>query len=365
MNNAADARTPTSIAVEVAINLLVIFLILGWCLHILSPFLGVVVWGGVIAIAVYPLFLRMKSAFGGRGKLAIAAFVLLSFGIVIAPLWSFGGSVVSAATELRANFESGSVSVPQPADKVRDWPVVGERVYAAWSSASTNLEAFVAEHHDQVRNVTAAALSKAASAGMEALLFLVSILIAAAFLANADGASVVMGRLGRRLSQSQGDALLAMGVATVRSVAVGVLGVAVIQALLAGIGLVLAGVPAAGIFVLLVLVVAVAQLPPILVLLPIAIYVFSVQSTTVAVAFLVWSFLVSFSDAVLKPLLLGRGVDAPMLVVLLGAIGGMITSGIIGLFVGAVVMSVGYKLFIAWLATGEGGEAGPVVAEAE
>ena len=116
--------------------------------------------------------------------------------------------------------------------------------------------------------------------------------------------------------------------------------------------------PAAGVWALLVLMLAIAQLPPILVLLPIAIYVFSVESTTVAVIFLVWSILVSFSDAVLKPLLLGRGLDTPMPVVLLGAIGGMITSGIIGLFVGAVVLSVGYKLFQAWLESGEAG-AGP------
>jgi predicted PurR-regulated permease PerM len=120
-----------------------------------------------------------------------------------------------------------------------------------------------------------------------------------------------------------------------------------------------AGVPAAGVWALFILVLAIAQLPPLLVLLPAIIYVFSTgDSTTTAVIFTIWSVLVSFSDAALKPLLLGRGVEAPMLVILLGAIGGMIHSGIVGLFLGAVILALGYKLLLAWLAEGEEGADG-------
>jgi len=358
MNQSASEKTAMGLAIDIAINLLIVFLILGWCLQILSPFIGLVVWGAVIATAVYPAFLKLKAALGGRGKLAITVFVLVSFGIVIVPLWSFGGSVVDTAIDLRADFAEGTLAVPPPSASVRDWPLIGKQAYDLWSEASINLTAFAQAHSEQLRNVATTALGKAAAAGKEALLFLVSIAIAAAFLAGADAAAQAMQRLFRRLSASEGDALLSMSVATVRSVAVGVLGVAIVQSILAGVGVVFAGVPAAGVWALLVLMLAIAQLPPILVLLPIAIYVFSVESTTVAVIFLVWSILVSFSDAVLKPLLLGRGLDTPMPVVLLGAIGGMITSGIIGLFVGAVVLSVGYKLFQAWLESGEAG-AGP------
>jgi predicted PurR-regulated permease PerM len=365
VNQPAGNTNVIRLAVEISITLLIIFLILGWCLQILSPFLGLIIWGAVIATAVYPAFLKLKAALGDRGKLAIAVFVLVSFGIVIVPLWSFGGSVVDAAVDLRAEFAEGSLEVPPPSESVRDWPVVGELMYETWSAASTNLTEFALEHSGQLRNVAATALGKAASAGKEALLFLVSITIAAAFLASADAAAQAMRRLFRRLSPANGDALLKMSVATVRSVAVGVLGVAVIQSLLAGIGFAVAGVPAAGVWALLVLILAIAQLPPILILLPVAVYVFSVESTTVAVTFLVWSILVSLSDAVLKPVLLGRGLDTPMLVVLLGAIGGMITSGIIGLFVGAVVLSVGYKLFQTWLESGETDTTAPAARPAE
>jgi len=137
--------------------------------------------------------------------------------------------------------------------------------------------------------------------------------------------------------------------ATIRSVAQGVLGVALIQSILAGIGLLLIGVPYAGVWAGLVLLLAIVQLPPILILGPIVVYVFSVAETVPAVVFMIWSMLVSSSDAFLKPLFLGRGMDIPMLVILLGAIGGMILSGIIGLFVGAVVLAVGYTLFTVWL----------------
>jgi predicted PurR-regulated permease PerM len=142
----------------------------------------------------------------------------------------------------------------------------------------------------------------------------------------------------------------------VRSVAQGVIGIALLQALLAAMGLFLAGVPAAGLWSGLVLMLAVMQLPPLLVLGPVAVYVFTARSTPTAVAFLIWSLAVSASDGFLKPLLLGRGVGVPTLVILIGAIGGMITDGIVGLFVGAVVLAVGYKLSAAWASGDEGAE---------
>jgi predicted PurR-regulated permease PerM len=178
-------------------------------------------------------------------------------------------------------------------------------------------------------------------------------LIAGAFLSSDKLTSDAVQRIASRLTGENGMQLLTLSTATIRSVAVGVLGIAVIQGLLAGIGMMLADVPAAGLIAIIVLVFAIAQLPPLLVLAPVIFYVFSASSTTVAVIFLIWSLLVSFSDVVLKPLLLGRGVDVPMLVILLGAIGGMITSGIVGLFVGAVILALGFKLLQAWTQMGE------------
>ena len=151
---------------------------------------------------------------------------------------------------------------------------------------------------------------------------------------------------------------------TVRSVATGVLGVAFILALLAGLGMLVAGVPYAGVWSVLVLLLAIMQLPPLIVLLPIAIWLFgSTDSQLVAWGFLVWSILVSLSDGALKAVFLGRGVDVPMLVILLGAIGGMILQGFIGLFIGAVALALFYQLLTEWLSEGEGLPAAETAAE--
>ena len=197
-------------------------------------------------------------------------------------------------------------------------------------------------------------IGAAAGVGKGVLLFLVSILIAGAFLVYGQSGSQALETVAARILKGDGKQFVDLAGATIRSVAQGVLGVAVIQAILAGIGMMLVGVPYAGLWALLVLLLAIIQLPPLVVLGPVIVYVFSVETTVPAVLFMIWGLIVSASDTFLKPLFLGRGMDIPMLVILLGAIGGMILSGIIGLFVGAVVLAVGYTLFMAWLGQEDG-----------
>jgi len=233
-----------------------------------------------------------------------------------------------------------------------------------WRLFSTNLEAALGKFKPQVEAVGKWFISAAAGVGGGILMFVVSIIIAGAFLVyGRSGSDAVQKVTGRVLGDKGGREFVELAGATIRSVAQGVLGVALIQSILAGIGLMLIGVPYAGVWAGLVLLLAIVQLPPILVLAPIVVYVFSVAETVPAVIFMIWSMLVSSSDAFLKPLFLGRGMDIPMLVILLGAIGGMILSGIIGLFVGAVVLAVGYSLFVAWLDQEQQGSEEPASAK--
>jgi predicted PurR-regulated permease PerM len=349
MNQPATGQSSMALAIDIALNLLIVFSILTWCAYILSPFVTLIVWGGIIAIAIYPAYLRLHRLLGDRGKLAVTVVALLGAAIVIVPLWSFTSSTIETAVDLRAHVAAGELVVPPAPDAVREWPIIGDRAYAFWTEAATNLSGFVEDHNAQIRNVAVAVLTRLAGAGLGALQFLVSIVIAAAFLHFAQGAVAAARVLFTRLAGDDGEELLILSVATVRSVAIGVLGISAVQALLSGLGMVAVGVPGAGVWTLLVLLVAIVQLPPALVLLPIIIYVFSVESTVVATVFAIWSFLVGISDTFLKPIFLGRGVDAPMIVILLGAIGGMLTSGIIGLFVGGVVLAVSFKLLQRWL----------------
>jgi len=345
--------TATTHALEIAIRLSLVFLIIAWCLKVLTPFISLIAWGAIIAVAIYPLFLKITAKLGGKKKLAVTLIAVISIAAILIPVIELSGSLVESATRIATHASEGTATIPPPTESVKEWPLIGEKTYAFWQQASVDLSATLGKYPDQLTAIGKKLLALAASTSLGILQFIISMLIASVFLVSADSASASMQRLARRLSGDSGEALLTMSVNTVRSVAVGVIGIAFIQAMLAGIGMMFAGVPAAGLLALIVLVLGIAQLPPLLVLLPVMIYLFSGDSTTVAIVFAVWGILVSFSDVVLKPLLLGRGVDAPMIVILLGAIGGMITSGIVGLFIGAVILAIGYKLFQAWVLKGE------------
>lgn len=350
MNLAGKSQdTATTQALEIAIRLSLVFLIVAWCLKILTPFISVIAWGAIIAIAIYPLFLKLAAKLGGNKKLAVTLIAVISIAAILIPVISLSGSMVESATKIAAHTSEGTASISPPRESVKEWPLIGERTYAFWQQASVNLSDTLKKYPDQLSMIGKKLLAIAASTGLGILQFIISMLIASVFLVNADAANASMQRLARRLSGDAGEDLLIMSANTVRSVAVGVIGIAFIQAMLAGLGMMFAGVPAAGLLALVILVLAIAQLPPLLVLLPVMIYLFSGDNTTVAIVFSIWGVFVSFSDVFLKPLLLGRGVDAPMLVILLGAIGGMITSGIVGLFIGAVILAIGYTLFRAWV----------------
>jgi len=342
-------NTPTTQAIEIAIRLGVLFLIFAWSLQILAPFISVIAWGAIIAVAIYTPFLKLNQKLGGRKKLTVFLVAVLGVAVVLIPVILLSASLVESATTLGHEFNTGKAAIPAPSESVREWPVIGENTYKLWQQASVDLSALMEKYPEQLSAVGKKLLGTAAGLGAGILQFVISMLIAAAFLSSAESAGAAMQRLAMRLAGEQGEPLLRLSTSTIRSVAIGVIGIAFIQAMLGGLGMMFAGVPAAGLLAIIILVFAIAQLPPILVLLPVIFYVFSAESTTVAVIFTIWSILVSMSDAVLKPMLLGRGVDAPMLVILLGAIGGMIMSGIVGLFIGAVILALGYKLFQAWV----------------
>lgn len=336
-------------AVEAAIRIGMIALLALWCFQIVEPFIAPIVWGVIIAVAAYPLYLRLVTSLGGHQKVAATVFTLLALALVIAPTIMLGASLAESAQHFATTLTDGSVKVPPPPTSVADWPLIGDRLHAFWSLASQNLEQALVTLEPQLQVVGKWLLAAGASTGLGIIYFIVSILIAGALMANAEAGTDIARRVAVRLAGSRGTDYAIIAGKTVRSVARGVLGVALIQALLAGIGLLVMQVPGAGLWAVLVLLFAVVQLPPILVLGPIIVYVFNVADTVPAVIFTIWSLFVSMSDTFLKPLLLGRGLQTPMIVILVGAIGGMLLSGVIGLFVGSVILALGYELFMAWL----------------
>jgi len=272
---------------------------------------------------------------------------------LLVPAYLTAGSSVAALKSVGGQLHSGTVSISPPNESVAEWPLIGENVYGIWSDAAANLETTLNKYSDQLQTLGRQVVGFAGSLAIGILQFVISIIIAGVFLVSAESGRKTAVRFSSSLVGNRGEALTGLAVATIRSVAKGVLGVAIIQALLAAIGLAVIGVPAPGIWAFAVLILAIVQLPPFIVLGPIAVWVFSVAEPMSATIFAVYAFIVSISDSFLKPLFLGRGMEIPMFVILLGAIGGMIMLGIVGLFLGAIVLALGYEILMAWMETDE------------
>jgi len=279
---------------------------------------------------------------------------------------SFATHLHSAYTK----FDSGQLTIPVPSEKVAEWPLVGEKVHEVWSDAAENLPALLEDERPILVKYSKKVLQVAASTAGGVLIFLVALIVAGIMLAYGESVRVANGKIFERFAGPvKGPRLHHLSASTVRSVATGVVGVAFIQALLIGLGLIFAGVPGAGVLAIVVLVLGIVQLPPTLVAVPAIIYLWmgGDASTVSNIFFTVYLLLSAMADNVLKPLLLGRGVDVPMPIVLFGALGGMVSAGIIGLFIGAILLSVGYQLFIDWVAetSQHNEEEGSVVAGSE
>ena len=335
-------------AVEISIHLGLTALLAAACLVILLPFVPLIMWGIIIAVAAYPTFERLRARVGGRAGVAATILTALLLALLIVPAVLLTGSLVGGIENVIAHVKSGSAIIPPPLASIDKWPVIGAPLKNVWVLASRDIVDVLRRFSPQIKAVLPGVLSGSAAVGMTILQLLLSIVLSGAILANAQAAYEVTRSLANRLFGERGPEFQQLIGATVRSVTFGILGVALIQAVFATLGFLVVGLSPVGLWAAAFLFAAIVQVG-VIVLIPAVIYVFAVASTAKAVIFLVWCIIVGLMDNVLKPLLLGRGVAVPILVVFLGSIGGFIVMGIIGLFVGAIVLSVGYKLFLAWL----------------
>lgn len=336
-------------AVETAVRIGLVVLLVAWCFQIVRPFIHPFVWGMIIAVAGYPGYLWLRRHLGGRRSVAATVFALLGLLVILVPTALLAGTLATGATGLAERFGQGPLEIPPPPASVAEWPLVGGQVSKYWGMASTNLGDLAAQFAPQLKDAATWLVTTAAGAGFALLEFVIAILIAAVLVVYADSGQRAAATVAVRLAGPRGPEYADLATATVRNVVRGILGVAVIQAILAGLGFLAVGLPAAGLLALICLILATVQVGVGPIMIPAAIYVFYAMDTVTAVLFLVWTIVVVFSDNVLKPILLGRGARVPMLIIFLGAIGGFLSSGIIGLFTGAVVLSLGYTLFVAWL----------------
>lgn len=323
-----------------------------FCFEIFQPFLSLMLWAVILAITLYPLNQRLGGWLGGRPGWASVILVLIGLACLIGPLSLLGASVADSVKLGIHTFENQAVEIPPPPANVQDWPVIGGPLYGIWSHASTDLSWALSQVAPHLKGVSKTLLTQLAGVGTGILVFIAALIVAGLIMAKgANGHRTGVAIATRISGPERGPQLAELCTATIRAVAQGVVGIAFIQMLLIGIGLVVMGVPGAGVLALMVLLLGITQLPVLLITLPVVIYVFAHDGVGVStIIFAIWTILAGLSDNVLKPLLLGRGVAVPMPVVLIGALGGMLTNGIIGLFIGPVLLAVGYELFMSWVA---------------
>jgi predicted PurR-regulated permease PerM len=348
VENSAYDKAQINRALEASIHVGLTALLAAACLYILLPFIPLLTWGIIIAVAAYPAFKRLQKLMGGRGVLAAVLFTLALLAVLILPVMLLAGSLIEGVQSVSAHVKSGAAIVPPPPPTITSWPLIGAPLNKLWLLASKDLGELLKEFAPQIKAALPGVLSATAGLGATVLQLLLSIVVSGLLLANAQAAYEVTRSLANRLFGEKGPEFQELVGSTIRGVTFGIIGVAVIQSVFAAVGFLVVGMPAMGLWAVIFLIGAVLQLGG-LVLIPAVIYVFATAATTKAVIFLIWCIIVGLMDNVLKPILLGRGVPVPIAVVFLGAIGGFVAMGIIGLFVGAIVLSVAYKLFLAWL----------------
>lgn len=346
-------------AVEITIRISLLAALLGWCFLILRPFISLLLWGIIIAVAIHPLFKWLRTKLRGRGKLAALILTLLLLLVLLSPSWILTDSLLQGVTYLRDAYEQGGQLIPPPDQSVQSWPAFTKPIVDIWILASNSLQSFIIQYKEQVAEAGRWLFSAIAGIGLGILQFVISILIAGVMLVYAESGSQALERVFVRLAGKRGHDFAQLSEVTIHQVVKGILGVAVIQTTLASIGFFIFGVPAAGLWAVICLILAIVQIGVGPVVVPLIIYMFSVADPTTASLFMVWSIVVLVSDNILRPILLGRGAPVPTLVIFLGSIGGFISTGFIGLFLGAVILSLAYKLAEEWLSDSEVAEPAP------
>jgi predicted PurR-regulated permease PerM len=339
--------------VELGIRLAALALLVYGSLILIWPFLTIAIWSVVLTVALYPIYEKIAHWVGGRRRLAAAILTILNFLIIIGPATWLALDLIESIKRLSEKLSSSSFSIPPPPISIQSWPIIGSQLYDFLELASTNVEAAAAPVLPLLKPLGTQALAVAGSAGIGILMFFAAIIVAGFLFAPAPSLVATLTSFSRRLTLQRGEEFVQLAGATIRSVSRGVIGISALQALLAGLALGVAKIPGASVITSAVLVLGIIQIGPAIVLVPIIIWAWFLMPTTDALLFTLYMVPVNLMDNVLRPLVIGKGLKTPMLVILVGVIGGTLAYGIIGVFLGPIVLAVIWELLVAWMAEAE------------
>ena len=334
---------------DLVVQIACLALLAYWAVVLVQPFLTIILWSIILAVVLNPIAdFAVTSLRVPRGFAALAL-TTLSLVILLGPATWLGLSLIGSIHSFAEQFASGDITIPPPPEAVKNWPLVGEEVFKTWLLASTNLKAALIQIGPQLKTLSGTLLAFASSVGISIFKFLVAVVISGFLLLPGPSLLNSARLMFRRIAMHRGDEFLALMGATIRNLARGVIGISILQALLAGVGLMVAGVPAPGLLSFLILLLGVAQIGAFIVTAPLIVWSWITMDTRPALMFSVYMIFVSLLDNVLRPFVMGRGLRTPTLVVLMGVIGGILAHGLIGVFVGPIVLAIAWELLMAWV----------------
>jgi predicted PurR-regulated permease PerM len=321
---------------------------------ILRPFLVALTWASMIAVATWPLLLHAQAWLGGRRSLAVTSMTIALLLLLVVPLYLGIGTIVENANRIADWSESlATLTVPLPPAWLEGVPVVGAKLAGRWQElAAAGPEEVAARISPYASKLALWFAGQVGSVGLLLVQFLLTVVISAILYANGEAAARGADRFARRLAGAQGESAVHLAGQAIRGVALGVVVTAILQSTASGLGLVVVGVPFAAILTALIFVLCIAQVGPTLVLIPAVVWVYSTHGAVWGTGFLVWAIFCGTFDNFVRPMLIKQGADLPLLLIFAGVIGGLIAFGVIGLFIGPVVLAVAYTLLVHWVAQG-------------
>jgi len=329
---------------------LLMMILIGASFWILRPFMLAIIWAAMIVVATWPLLLRLQRRMRSRA-LAVTIMSGAMVLVFVAPLFLAIEALVDNADAITAWAQGlATASIAPPPEWVSRIPLVGTRIAERWTNlAAAGQEGIVARLSPYAADVAHWMAGALGGLGAFGLQFLLTVIVTVVMYTQGEAARAGLIRFGRRLAGDRGEGVIVLAGQAIRAVALGVVVTALAQTILAGLGLAVAGIPFAGLLTGLILLLCIAQLGPVLVLIPAVIWLFWTDQTGWGVALLIWTIGVGTMDNFLRPLLIRRGADLPLLLIFAGVIGGLVSFGIVGLFVGPVVLAVTYTLLNDWV----------------
>jgi predicted PurR-regulated permease PerM len=354
MSNSVQERPANRDLARVVLSVLLIFMLIAASFWILRPFILAVVWAAMIAVSTWPLMRNIQSRLRSRALAVVVMTAAMVLVFVVPMVLAIETLVENADTIKRWTRMLATASIPPAPDWVLRIPLVGASLADTWTGiAAAGRQGLMARFAPHAAAAAQWVLDALGSAGILAVQLLLTIVITVILYLQGEAARAGLIRFGRRLAGQRGEAVVILAGQAIRGVALGVVVTALLQTLAAGIGLAAAGIPFAGLLTGVVLLLCIAQVGPLLVLAPAVIWLFWTDQTGWGIALLVWTVLVGTMDNVLRPILIRKGADLPLLLIFAGVLGGLFAFGIIGLFVGPVVLAVTYTLLRDWVNEGE------------